>query len=62
MERQPKMYNTGADYALAIIGGKWKSVILYLLAGHPSNLNNEGQHKDFHPQELSDIQHVEESY
>lgn len=35
MERQPKMYNTGADYALAIIGGKWKSVILYLLAGHP---------------------------
>lgn len=22
MERQPRMYNTGADYALAIIGGK----------------------------------------
>lgn len=35
MSQQPKMYNTGADYALAIIGGKWKSVILYLLAGHP---------------------------
>ncbi len=32
MERQPKMYNTGADYALAIIGGKWKSVILYLFS------------------------------
>lgn len=30
-----KMYNTGADYALSIIGGKWKPVILYLLAGHP---------------------------
>ena len=29
-----KMYNTGADYALSIIGGKWKPVILYLLAGH----------------------------
>ena len=27
-----KMYNTGADYALSIIGGKWKPVILYLLA------------------------------
>ena len=35
MERQPRMYNTGANYALAIIGGKWKSVILYLLADHP---------------------------
>lgn len=35
MAEQAKMYNTGADYALAIIGGKWKSVILYLLAGHP---------------------------
>lgn len=30
-----KMFNTGADYALSIIGGKWKPVILYLLAGHP---------------------------
>lgn len=30
-----KMYNTGADYALSIIGGKWKPVILYLLARHP---------------------------
>lgn len=41
MEKEPKMYNTGADYALTIIGGKWKSVILYLLAGHswrPSEL------------------------
>lgn len=35
MTKTPKMYNTGADYALSIIGGKWKSVILYLLAGHP---------------------------
>ncbi|MBB1079250.1 helix-turn-helix transcriptional regulator [Limosilactobacillus sp. STM2_1] len=35
MEQKLKMYNTGADYALAVIGGKWKSVILYLLAGHP---------------------------
>ena len=31
----PKMFNTGAEYALSIIGGKWKPVILYLLAGHP---------------------------
>lgn len=30
-----KMFNTGADYALSIIGGKWKPAILYLLAGHP---------------------------
>ena len=30
-----KMFNTGADYALSIIGGKWKPVILYLLANHP---------------------------
>lgn len=30
-----KMYNTGADYALSIIGGKWKPVILYQLANHP---------------------------
>ncbi len=30
MERQPRMYNTGANYALAIIGGKWKSVILFI--------------------------------
>lgn len=35
MTTPTKMYNTGADYALAIIGGKWKPVILYLLAGHP---------------------------
>lgn len=35
MAQQLQMYNTGADYALAVIGGKWKSVILYLLAGHP---------------------------
>lgn len=31
----PKMFNTGAEYALSIISGKWKLVILYLLAGHP---------------------------
>ena len=30
-----KIFNTGADYALSIIGGKWKPVILYLLANHP---------------------------
>lgn len=35
MTQTKKLYNTGADYALSIIGGKWKSVILYLLAGHP---------------------------
>lgn len=35
MTQPKKLYNTGADYALSIIGGKWKSVILYLLAGHP---------------------------
>lgn len=35
MTKQAKLYNTGADYALSIIGGKWKPVILYLLAGHP---------------------------
>lgn len=35
MSQQEKLFNTGADYALSIIGGKWKSVILYLLAGHP---------------------------
>lgn len=29
------LYNIGADYALKIIGGKWKPVILYLMAGHP---------------------------
>ena len=29
------MFNTGAEYAISIIGGKWKPVILYLLAGHP---------------------------
>ena len=29
------LYNIGADYALDIIGGKWKPVILYLMAGHP---------------------------
>ena len=34
MSQQEKLFNTGADYALSIIGGKWKSVILYLLAGH----------------------------
>lgn len=31
----PQMFNTGAEYALSIIGSKWKPVILYLLAGHP---------------------------
>lgn len=36
---QEKLYNTGADYALSIIGGKWKSVIIYLLAGHPRRPN-----------------------
>lgn len=35
MSQQEKLFNTGADYALSIIGGKWKPVILYLLAGHP---------------------------
>lgn len=30
-----EMFNTGADYALSIIGGKWKPVIIYLLADHP---------------------------
>lgn len=35
MSSPEKMFNTGADYALSIIGGKWKPVILYLLAGHP---------------------------
>lgn len=35
MAEQVKMFNTGADYALSLIGGKWKPVILYLLAGHP---------------------------
>lgn len=35
MSSAEKMFNTGAEYALSIIGGKWKPVILYLLAGHP---------------------------
>ena len=35
MAEQVKMFNTGADYTLSLIGGKWKPVILYLLAGHP---------------------------
>lgn len=35
MATTKKMFNTGAEYALSIIGGKWKPVILYLLAGHP---------------------------
>lgn len=35
MSSAKKMFNTGAEYALSIIGGKWKPVILYLLAGHP---------------------------
>ena len=35
MTTPTKMYNTGAEYAISIIGGKWKPVILYLLAGHP---------------------------
>ncbi|MCD7083633.1 helix-turn-helix transcriptional regulator [Limosilactobacillus fastidiosus] len=29
------MFNTGADYAFSIIGGKWKPVILCLLANLP---------------------------
>lgn len=35
MSSAKKMFNTGAEYAMSIIGGKWKPVILYLLAGHP---------------------------
>lgn len=30
-----KKFNTGAEYALSILGGKWKAVIVFLLAGHP---------------------------
>lgn len=29
-----QVYNTGVDYALTIVGGKWKPVIIFLLAGH----------------------------
>ena len=29
-----QMFNTGAEYALSILGGKWKAVIVFLLAGH----------------------------
>lgn len=28
-------YNTGAEYTLSIVGGKWKAVIVFLLANHP---------------------------
>lgn len=30
-----KKFNTGAEYALSILGGKWKAVIVFLLASHP---------------------------
>ncbi len=30
-----KKFNTGAEYALSILGGKWKAVIVFLLAAHP---------------------------
>lgn len=33
MEKQNR-FNTGAEYALSILGGKWKAVIVFLLAGH----------------------------
>lgn len=29
-----KKFNTGAEYALSILGGKWKAVIVFLLASH----------------------------
>lgn len=35
MAGKEHLYNIGADYAMTIIGGKWKPVILYLMAGHP---------------------------
>lgn len=35
MKNEQHLYNIGADYAMTIIGGKWKPVILYLMAGHP---------------------------
>lgn len=35
MAKEKHLYNIGADYAMDIIGGKWKPVILYLMAGHP---------------------------
>lgn len=33
MEKARK-FNTGAEYALSILNGKWKAVIVFLLAGH----------------------------
>ncbi|MDY3702639.1 MAG: helix-turn-helix domain-containing protein [Limosilactobacillus coleohominis] len=32
---QTKKFNTGAEYALSVLSGKWKAVIVFLLAGHP---------------------------
>ena len=29
-----RKFNTGAEYALDILNGKWKAVIIFLLAGH----------------------------
>lgn len=35
MAKAERKFNTGAEYALSILGGKWKAVIVFLLAGHP---------------------------
>ena len=32
---QTNKFNTGAEYALSVLSGKWKAVIVFLLAGHP---------------------------
>lgn len=34
-EKSKLLYNTGIDYALDLIGGKWKTVIIYLLSIKP---------------------------
>lgn len=34
MVQAGQKFNTGAEYALSILGGKWKAVIVFLLAGH----------------------------
>ena len=33
--RSVKRFNTGSEYALNTLCGKWKSVIIFLLSGHP---------------------------
>ena len=34
-EKSKLLYNTGIDYALDLIGGKWKTVVIYLLSIKP---------------------------